>query len=83
MQVSAVHFGIHSAVSAWACRPCPVVPRAAVTGVAAVEAIPTAPIEPTKPELLKPLPFWQHLERENVRRPLGVLGKGGVIDVMA
>jgi hypothetical protein len=51
--------------------------------VAAVEAIPTAPIEPTKPELLRPLPFWQHLERENLRRPLGVLGKGGLIDVMA
>jgi hypothetical protein len=79
MQVSAIHFG----ASAWACRPGPVVPRAAVTGVAAVEAIPVAPIEPTKPELLKPLPFWQHLERENLRRPLGVLGKGGLIDVMA
>jgi hypothetical protein len=74
MQLSIIHSGVS------ACRPCPLVRRAAV---AAVEAIPAAPIEPTKPELLRPLPFWQHLERENLRRPLGVLGKGGLIDVMA
>jgi hypothetical protein len=74
MQVSSIHSG------GSACGPCRVVPRAAVS---AVEAIPAAPIEPTKPELLKPLPFWQHLERENLRRPLGVLGKGGLVDVMA
>jgi hypothetical protein len=74
MQVSSIHSG------AWVCGPCPAARRDAV---APVEAIPAAPIEPTKPELLRPLPFWQHLERENLRRPLGVLGKGGLIDVMA
>ena len=27
----------------------------------------------TNPDLLGPRPFWQTLERENARRPLGVL----------
>ncbi|GEM_PF-1346514 len=51
--------------------------------IASVEAIPVAPIDPTKPELLLPLPFWQYLERENLRRPLGVLATGRLVDVMA